>query len=186
MEKLFFVSTIIVAIVVVSGCIGQTPEQHALYNLTKDGVLYEFTNNIYDSLNVSIADENRIYEKLIMPDSIWILYTKGEDEQIVATEAANIVAKVQYYNTYTLGKIVSVGTYELTNQSGGNNVSIGNLTGTLIELRGPAIANSTAVYISGERIIVEGTNRTQLSLAADRLTLVLFEDDLRALGLVIA
>jgi len=173
----------IVAVAFASGCIGQSQPQ-ALFNLTKDGVLYEFNNNIYDSLNVPISDKNRIYEKLVMPDQLWLLYTKGADEAIVAVAAADITAKVQYYNTYSLGKIVRVGTYDLSGQSE-QNVSASDLTGTLIELRGPAMVNETAVFMSGERIIVEGTNRTQLSMAADRLTLVLFEDELRIAGISI-
>jgi hypothetical protein len=177
MKAKILLIALIVAAVFIAGCVGQAPQPQFLYNLTKDGVLYEFNNNIYDSMNVPISDKNMIYEKLMMPDQLWMLYTKGSDEAIVAVAAADITAKIQYYNSYSLSKIVRVGTYDLSNQSE-QNVSASDLTGTLIELRGPDMVNETAVFMSDGRIIVEGTNRTSLSMAADRLTLVLFEDTL--------
>jgi hypothetical protein len=157
----------------------------ALYRLEKDGVLYEFSNNIYDSLKIPITDKDRIYEKLIMPNRVWMLFSADDNASAVAVAAASITAKVQYYNSYSLAKMIVFGTYELTNQSGENNLTVDELNGTLIEVRGPMLANETSVSLEGGIIVVQGTNYTQLSMAADRLTLVLFENELHALNVTI-
>ena len=170
----------IVAVAVVAGCIGQTSVQNGLYNITKDGVEYDFSNNIYTALNVSVYGKDTIYSMLSFTNNIAVLFTDNKDDDpYVATAAAELTSKLSKYYPYSQGRLVAIKGFEMSNLSG-------VLNGTMIEFRGPHTgANSTDVRIDGNRIVVEALNASDLKLVGDRLALVLFEDDLQKMGVVV-
>jgi len=174
------ISLLIVA-AVVAGCIGQQPpEQRTLYNITKDGIEYDFSNDIYKALDVTIYDKALISEDLMSAQRIWILFANNTaDNSYVALASSELTSKLVHYYAYTQTRLVKASGVELSDI---NNT----VQGTLIEFRGPNTgANATDVHIDGARIIVQALNASELRLAADRLALVLFEDDLLTMGIEI-
>lgn len=157
------------------------PEQQnkTLYNITKDGVQYVFTTNIYDALNVPIYDKERVYSKLALAQRIWILFRDEGNNSMLAAASFDVTSKLVHYYVYTQGRIVNITGAEISQLNG-------TLQGTFIEFRGPTTgANETSIRYNRGVIIVQALNSSDLRTVADRLTLVLFEDDLRALNVTI-
>jgi hypothetical protein len=174
-----FALALLVTIAVIAGCVGQQPpEQRTLYNLTKDGIEYVFSNDIYKALDVPIYDKARISEELMSAQRIWILFTNDTaDNAYVAIASSELTSKLVHYYAYTQTRLVKASGVELSELNA-------TVQGTLIEFRGPNTgANATDVHIDGVRIIVQALNASELRLVADRLALVLFEDDLLTMGI---
>lgn len=150
-----------------------------LHNITKDGVEYVFSSNIYDAINVPLPDAPEIYNNIMSADRIAILFTDNkQDNSMIATASIGITSKLAYYYTYTQTRVVNITGYNLL------NLSNATLDGTLIELRGPNTgANETSVKLENGRIILQALNASGLELVSDRIALLLFENELNAMGM---
>jgi len=180
MNRLYTILIIsVVAVALVAGCIGQTPAP-ALYNLTKDGIEYVFSNDIYKALDVTIYDKAFISEELMSAQRIWILFKNDTaDNAYVALASSELTSKLVHYYAYTQARLVKASGVELSDL---NNT----VQGTLIEFRGPNTgANATSVSLSGSRILLQALNASELRLVADRLALLLFEDELKEMNITI-
>jgi len=170
--------------VTVSGCIGQSvPVHNLLYNFTKDGVEYEFSTNVYDAIKISIYGKEDIYSRLVLTDRVLIIYgNNSADAPYIATASAELASKLVHYYAYSQGRLVSISGMDLDSYA--QNETARNMSATLVEYRGPNTgANGTYVRLEGDRIVVEALNGTEMKSVSDRLMLVLFEDDLRAMGI---
>ena len=175
------IGLLIITAVLIAGCIGQQPpEQRTLYNITKDGIEYDFSNDIYKALDVTIYDKARISEELMSAQRIWILFTNDTaDNAYVALASSELTSKLVHYYAYTQARLVKASGVELSDL---NNT----VQGTFIEFRGPNTgANATDVSLSGSRILLQALNASELRLVADRLALLLFEDELKAMNITI-
>ena len=169
------------AVLIYVGVASQPQPVQELHSIVKDGVEYVFTSNIYDAAKVPLYDEERIFGALTLAPRVWMLFRDGADNSHIAIASAELASKLAHYYAYTQGRIVNITGVELS--------QIGNrtLAGTFIEFRGPAAgANETSVSYKSGRILVQAANASDLRLAADRLALVLFEDELAALNVTLA
>ncbi|MEM7813751.1 MAG: hypothetical protein QW548_02525 [Candidatus Aenigmatarchaeota archaeon] len=179
-------ATFAVVIAIAAACgliylgIALQPSAPELHSITKDGVEYVFASNIYDAIKVPLRDEEKVYGRLALAQRIWILFRDSEDNSQVALAASELTSKLKHYYAYTQGRLVEISGLEWS--------QIGNktLAGTFIEFRGPASgAAETSVSYKAGRILLQATNATDLRLVADRLALLLFEEELAALNITV-
>lgn len=182
---------LLISIVLVSGCVNQEPEKpKALFNITKDGVDYQFTNNIFDSMKIPINNGSEIkrFIKYASAVSVVINSTSDEIDGSYIVIIYNTVEKLKHYYIYSRGKFVDEYFYKkyrikddkLLKWSYENNtwvespVGIDSIEWPVLYFRGhDAGAAETSVTLdeSGKIIYIQGTDYRNLSLAADRFAL---------------
>jgi|GEM_PF-1816485 len=180
----------IVSVVAISGCINQEEPKKELRKFTKDGVEYIFNNNIYDSLNISIQDEQYVKASIDSAQSIIIAFNGSslEDNSYFSVVSYNVVEKLKNYFVYSKGQInIDFKAIDIEQ----NKTIPGGAT--LIFLRGPNTgARGTSVYYDGNCIVnnvsiasfnscimVQGTDYKNFSLAADKLILSVLNVDVK-------
>lgn len=171
----------IVSVVAISGCINQEEPKKELYKFTKDGVEYVFNNNVYDSINISIQDENYVRASIESSQNIILAFNGSslEDNSYFSVVSYNIVEKLKNYFVYSKGQIMNFKAIDITQNEtipGGS---------TVIFLRGPNTgAHGTSVYYDGNCIVnnvsiapfnncimIQGTDYKNFSMASDKLIL---------------
>ena len=184
-KKYFFLFLVLIlSTVIISGCINQQPEKKELYNVTKDGVEYIFSNNVYESLNITIENEDLIRQTLDSPLSVVIAFngSNEQDNGYFSVVSYNLVEKLKNYYIYSKGKRVGFAAIDINE----GKIPPGN---TIIVLRGPnTSARGTSVYYDNECIVnqiaisefsrcvmIQGTDYKNLTLASEKLILSLLD-----------
>ncbi len=175
---------IIVAAVFISGCAQQ--EIKELY-ISRHNVVYTFSHDVRESLNVPLDDSAQIIETMSRNERIIFVFngSSAQDNAFFAVTSFNIVSKLDQY-FFNEGAFVYFDVYYFLNDTWYNKTEHvqqnPDLSGTVIWLKGPNTgAQRTAVYMKDSYIFVEGTDSKNLALAGDRLVLLVmginkFED----------
>ena len=186
---------VLISVVLASGCVNQKPEaQKTLMNVTKDGIDYSFTNNIYDSLKIPINNETEIRRLIMHAPSISLVFNPSseQDNSYFTVVLYNTVDKLKYYYTYTNGKYVDESMYNIYMINGTEFLKlerknstwikspsdINNIEWPVLYLKGPNTgASETSVKLSesGKIIYIQGTDYKNLSLASERFVLAVLD-----------
>ncbi len=168
----------ILIIVLISGCTQQQP----ITEISIPGhPIYAFSNDVRESLQVRTSDPDGIRRLVLISRNITVVFN-GSDENdngIFQVAAFDTVTRLQTYFVYE-GVILSVASsYYIGDQwfsiVNGTSmpVAMPEFTGPVIWLKGPATgANETSVTLDKNIIIVQGITQKGVTLAGDRLSLV--------------
>ncbi|MBI5061423.1 MAG: hypothetical protein HZB67_03855 [Candidatus Aenigmarchaeota archaeon] len=186
-----FLILIIFSVVLASGCINQPKEEPiTLTTITKDGVAYEFTNNIFDAMKVPMIEQAEIKRIVTKASAVSIVFNSSSKEEnaYLTVINYNMVGKLSSYYTYSKQQFVDETFYNIYDVKNDrlmkfdrsiNNwtespTGIDNIEWPILYLKGPNTgANETSVTLdeSGKIIYIQGTDYRNFSLAADRFTL---------------
>ena len=163
---------IIALVLITAGCIGQTIPPEETYSIKKFGIEFVFSNPLENVSRIPLSDESLVFEKIVLSPSVRITFEPGsEDNTAFQLAGVEIASKLSHFYVYGQGRFVSVQAVELPelNRTEG---------ATVIRMKGPGTgAQGTSVFVdSSGDIIVEGTSRQNLTLAADRLALVYLQN----------
>ena len=176
MKKSFYI-LILISIVLATGCIGQ--QQYAK-TLEKDGVEYQFSDNIYDSMKIPVYDEDFILDRIRFgPEKITVVFNGSslEDNAYFATVGFNVAHKLANFFTYSQGRFVNITALDIN-----NNVT--QIPGSIIYMKGPntgaegnsvSLSNLTVGNNTYSIVVMQGTTYQNLSQAGDRLILLVLD-----------
>ncbi len=190
-KNLAFFILLVTLLVFASGCVNQEqPKPLEVKEITKDGITYEFTNNILDSMNISINNATEIKRIVKYAAAVSIVFnsTTEEDNSYFTVINYNMVGKLTHYYAYSRRKYVDETFYNIYTIKGDkllkfdrsiNNwtespVGIDNIEWPVLYMKGPntgASETSVSLDLDGRIVYIQGTNYRNLSLAADRFVL---------------
>jgi hypothetical protein len=155
---------IIVLVSLISGIFLLYSQQKRFLNSIKiDGYEYQFNTNLYEVAKVPSDNNEKIKNLLDENKKICISFDNSSetDNAIFAVVSFNIVYKL---TRYYLTKENYIKTFEVCNDS------------PIIELRGPNTgAKENSVRLKDEKIIIQGMNKKEVEMAADKLILIVFD-----------
>jgi len=176
----------IFAMVFIAGCtsIKDTP----ITNITVPGqnIIYSFNSDIRQSILVKSDDEGAI-RGLFYNESLMTFVFNGTsptDNSMFYVAAYDTVQKIPTYLAYQ-GHSLQVDKYYFLDAGGpdgvvwynstGDNITKPDMQGIVLWLKGPQTgANETSVGLAGKTITIQGMSAKNLSMAADKLALVVF------------
>lgn len=185
----FFLS--IFSIVLVSGCINQEPEKpQQVLEITKDGITYQFTNNIFDSMKIPLNEGAEIKRLVKYASAVSVVFDNSstEDNAYFTVINYNMITKLTHYYAYSRGKFVDESFYPVYVINDGKllkkdkinntwldyNFTLDSIEWPVLYLKGPntgAIETSVTLDYDRKIIYIQGTDYRNLSLAADRFVL---------------
>lgn len=168
----------ILLIVFASACVQQTP----ITEITIPGhPVYTFSNDVRESLQVKADNSDGIRKLISSTRHLTVVFdgSDAKDNGSFGVVAFNIITKLQTYFVYE-GQILAVDSYYYIGEQWFGTVNNTNtqverpgLTDPVIWLKGPSTgANETSVLLDGNIIFVQGLTHKDLTLAGDRLTLI--------------
>ncbi len=172
----------VLAIVVIAGC---TQQRQPVTELSIPGhgtEIYVFANDVYEALTVQSNDPEGIKFAGNTFDHMYIVFdgSSEQDNAYFRVVLVNMLAKVPLYFSYE-GRLVSFDTYYFIDEKWYN--ATGETTkpefdSYVLWLKGPNTnALDTSVNIEDRNIYLSGTSYKNLTLAGDKLTLLLFNID---------
>jgi hypothetical protein len=179
-NKIIIIS--ILAVLVVAGC-SQPRQPVTEIQVPGHGTeIYVFSNDVYEALKVTSNDPDGI--KLIGNtfEHMDIVFngSSEQDNAYFRVVLVNMLAKVPLYFSYE-GRLVTFTPYYFIDDKwydSANETAKPDFKDTVIWLNGPNTgALDTSVNLEGNTIYLSGTSYKNLTLAGDKLTLLLFNID---------
>ncbi len=163
MKKL---AVFIILLVFFSGCVSEKREP--LLQLDLEGEKYDFSGDVRETINkIPVERPGEIYD-LMKSDKFIITFngSSGADNGYFAVAAYNLVFKASKYRAHIFRPA------NFTTMLLDDLAYEGNET-TIIWFRGPETgATENSVFHNGNMITVQGTNYNNLTMASDRLALI--------------
>jgi outer membrane lipoprotein-sorting protein len=181
MKKVATITIIIIFAVLISGC----AQNKEIKEITISGhqEIYTFSNDIRESLKVHANDPVGIMELFLRNDRFDIVFdgSSGKDNAYFTVVVTNL-NKIPIFYTYEHRIFAFNNTYyyigEQWYDSTGGNITRPTLDKPTIWLKGPDTgANNTSLTLDGNMIYLQGTDYKNLTLAGDKLTLIVFGID---------
>jgi hypothetical protein len=175
-KKILLIS--ILAIIVISGCTEQKPLTEI--RISGHEHVYTFRNDIRESINVPTTNEIEIAKLIMKCSELNIVFngTSREDNQYIAVAVFDTVSRLLVYFANE-GKAISFPVYYF-NESGWfkENMSIPGLPyskdSCYLWFIGPNTgAKETSVVLNGNIVYIQGTSFKNLTMAADKLSLIM-------------
>ncbi len=138
-------------------------QKKILNSIIVDGNEYLFNTNLYEVVKIPSDNNEKIKNILDNSRKICINFDNSSetDNAIFAVVSFNIVYKL---TRYYLTKENYTKTFEVCNET------------PVIELRGPNTgAKENSVRLKDEKIIIQGMNKKDIEMAADKLILIVFD-----------
>jgi hypothetical protein len=170
------------AIVAVALCV---QEQAPIKEIADPGhnYIYTFNNDIRQSLLVKADNTNAIRDLFLNQSSLNVVFngTDEYDNGMFRLALIDIMSKIPFYLANE-GKSVTFSVYYFTDigeeqwfNSTGEQIEKPSLENFTLWLKGPATgATETSVTLQGKTVYLQGTSQLNMSLAADKLTLIVF------------
>ena len=170
----------ILAVVLIAGCVQDNP-------ITEIAIpghpIYSFSNDVRESIKIGAPDSNTTQLVLLSGRNITIVFngSSEKDNAVFQVTAFNIVARMQQYYIWE-GHVLSVDTYYFMgdkwyNRTAGE-IEKPALLDTVIWLKGPETgATDNSVTVNGNIITVQGITAEQVTLAGDKLSLIMLGVD---------
>lgn len=186
--SVFIIAIALAAVVVTAGCTQQQQEPITEIFVSGHGnTVYTFNNDIRESILVKASSEQQIQNLFFTSQKMNIIFdgTDGQDNALFRVVLIDM-SKIPIYLTYE-GNIVSVDHFYYIKDnstdpstvqwfdSGGQKIDEPSPEGVSIKFLGPNTgATETSVSLSGNTVTVQGQDLKNLSMAADKLTLIVF------------
>jgi len=138
-----------------------------LNSIIVEGNEYIFNTNLYEVVNVPSDNDEKIKDIVDKNNKICIKFDNSSetDNAIFAKVSFNMVFKLTKYY-YTRGELKK---FEVCNEA------------PIIELVGPNTgAEENSLRLVGEKIIIQGRDKKEIEMAADKLVLIVFDVKLDA------
>ncbi|MBI4896480.1 MAG: hypothetical protein HY832_02930 [Candidatus Aenigmarchaeota archaeon] len=175
--RLSYVILLIVALVLVAGCIQDEPIKEL--RIPGHAEIYTFETDIREAVKVYSNDPVLIRQKFFSADNVTLLFdgSSGEDNAYFVVTLVNL-GKIKTYFANE-GRFIQFTSYYLDRGQwfdSQNKPLASAPNGTLmLWLKGPHTgANETSVTIENNTITLQGASLNDLRLAGDRLTLIVF------------
>jgi hypothetical protein len=178
----------ILAIILITGCT-QTSAEQPITNLTFPGhsIMYTFNNDIRESILLDVPQYSGIRSLFYRESTINIVFngTNEQDNGMFQVPLIDFTAKVPFYlaaegknETLRLFYYVDEGNVTQWYDFENNQIDKPDFDGTVIWLRGPMDgANSTSIRLENNTIFVQAQNNRNMSVAFDKLTLIVMGID---------
>lgn len=173
------------AIVLIAGCV-QEQKPITEISLPDHQRIYTFSNDIRQSILVKAPDEKKIHDLFQSQDRISIVFdgTDSTDNGLFRIALFDISSKLPFYLA-SQGRDIAIDVYYFVQDGGKQWYNFQNepieepqLAGLILQLKGPATgANETSVTLENTTVTLQGASRTGISMAADKLVLVVFGID---------
>jgi len=177
--------TAIAAVVLVAGCV-QSDKPITEIAFEGQSRVYTFANDIRQSILVKATDEKNIHGLFQSQDRLSIVFdgTDPTDNGLFRIALFDISSKLPFYLA-SQGRDVAIDVYYFVQDGGKQWYNFQNepieepqLAGLTLRLKGPATgASETSVMLENTTVTVQGTSRTGISMAADKLVLIAFGID---------
>lgn len=177
---------LVIALVFIAGCVQQQEQPITEISVPGHGQVYTFANDIRQSIKVRAESAQEIRD-LFRSERHWNIVFNGSDEKdngAFRVALIDITSKVPFYFAYE-GKTTTIDTYYFLSENGTQwynataaPIAEPQLPGLTLWLKGPATgAAGTSVTLQNKTVLLQGTSQKNLSLAADRLVLIVFGID---------
>jgi hypothetical protein len=174
---------LLVLIALGMGCVQQTPQNSTeITEITLPGhPTYVFSNDVRTALKYNTSFEDDIGHAIRQSGHLNIIFngSSTEDDAYFSVVLYNVIEKIQTFFVYE-GGLMKVDTYYSINNTwysaGNDTIPYANITALaspIIEIRGPhtgALENS--ITFNGRRILIQGQSYGNLTLAGDKLALI--------------
>ncbi len=170
--------------VLVAGC-AQPPQYEPITEISIPGhqQIYAFNNDIRQSILVKAESEQEIRGLFESSRHINVVFngTDEMDNGMFRIALIDISAKIPFYFA-AQGKETAMDIYYFLTDNGTqwydykeDPINEPALSGLTLWLKGPATgATETSVTLQGNTVVLQGTDLRNVSLAADKLTLIVF------------
>ena len=171
----------LVIISVIAGCVQEKPINEI--SIPGQAKIYQFNSDLRSAVLVKSNDETSIRNVFYTAKNINIVFD-GSSETDNAYFSAVLIdfgAKVPLYLSYDGIQIKFMSFYTLGNDwynATEDNITKPNFTDPVLMMKGPDTgAQGTSVNFYNNTIILQGTSYKNLTLAGDKLTLIVFGID---------
>jgi hypothetical protein len=184
-EKKFSIILPVIALALLifaAGCVQQDTEIKEIA-IPGHNNIYTFNNDIRQSILVKAENPEAIRDLFLHQNRLNVVFngTDEFDNGMFRLALIDISAKIPFYLAYE-GKSMAIDMYYFTDFDGtqwfnANNEEIDkpSLEGFTLWLKGPATgATETSVTLQDKIVLLQGTSQKNMSLAADKLTLIVF------------
>ncbi len=183
--RIAIISMLILALVLTAGCIGETPEPVKELRFEGHGSqVYTFRNDINEALKIPVNDNIGIREIFLKSEKINVVFDGSNESENAFYRVVLIdLGKIPIFLSYQ-GKLLKFDYFYTTdgkwyNANGethdANNITItGPPSGNTLWLIGPNHTNKTELELVNQTIYLKGKSYSDLTLAGDKLTLVVF------------
>ena len=171
-------AVLLFSIIFVSACIEQPREIKEITIPGHGSQVYTFSNDIKTASKVFANDEQSIRNIFLQNERIMLIFDgSSQQDNAYFTVVATNLGKIQTYLAYE-GRIFSFEPIYFIDEKWydrtGTEILKPELNNSLW-LKGPSTgANGTSVTVEGNTIYLQGTDYKNLTLAADKLVLVVF------------
>ncbi len=170
----------IIVLALVAGCLQEQPLKEIV--IPGQEAIYVFTYDIRESIKAASDNEKTIRSLFVDSVSMNIVYdgSSNQDNAYFIVALTNIGNKLRPYMANT-GRFVKFDYYYYIGDYWYNStddiVDKPNLTGPTLMLKGPETgATETSVRLNDNNtVVVQGTSYRNLTLAADKLSLIIFD-----------
>ena len=180
LKKFAVVIIIIFLVTIISGCT-ETPKEMKEITIEGHTETYTFANDIRESLKVPVNDEFGIRQMFLENDRFNIVFdgSSMQDNAYFRIVLINL-AKISIFFSYE-SKVIGFDYYYYVGEqwynSTNENITIPELH-NVIWLKGPSTgAIDTSLTLNGSTVYLQGTDYKNLTLAGDKLTLLVFGID---------
>lgn len=176
---------LLIGVVLISGCTGSSYQPVTEITIEGHGnQVYTFSNDIRQSLRVPVNDPDGIKEIGRDYDIMAMVFNSSspQDNAYFTVVTTNMMNKIPNYDAYE-GRVFQLIPFYFDEKGQWYNRTGGNITKP--DFRVPAIwlvgpntgANETSLRLTNNTIYVSGTDYKNLTMAADKLTLLFFNID---------
>ncbi len=179
MRHVFFA---LIAIVLAAGCV-QQEQPITEISIPGHAQIYTFSNDIRQSILVKAENEQEIHSLFQNERHVNIVFngTDELDNGMFRIALIDINAKIPFYFA-SQGKGTTIDVYYFISDNvtqwynfRSEPIPEPELSGLTLWLRGPATgATETSITLQGKTVLLQGTSQKNLSLAADKLVLIVF------------
>ena len=176
-----FPAILLVLIVIATGCVQQEIPVTEV-SIPGHNEIYTFSNDLREVLPVAASGQEEIRQQFLGGQMNFVFDgSSAQDNAYFTIVMTNIMAKVPIYLAYE-GVVLKFQSYyfmeDVWFDRSGNEIEKPDLSGTTLWLKGPSTgAEGTSVNIINNTIFVQGTSYKNLTLAGDKLTLVVMGID---------
>ena len=170
---------VMVALIFVAGCVQDKPVKEIVIPGQKE--IYQFTNDLRASVLVKSNDEKGIRNIFLNNENINIVFdgSSEADNAYFTVVIIDFGAKVPLYLSYQGNNVKFAPFYFIGDEwhnSTDDIIKKPNFTGPVLILKGPNTwAEDTSVDIYNNTVILQGTSYKNLTMAGDKLTLIVLD-----------
>ncbi len=168
--------------IIAAGCVQQEDTSIREVAIQGHAEIYTFSNDIKDAIKVNTTEPEEI-RKQFYRDRMNVIFdgSSQQDNAYFTVLMSNIMAKVPVYLAYE-GVLIEFQPYYFIDSTWydkkGNEIEKPVFEGPVLWLKGPSTgAEETSVKLENSTITLQGTDYKELTLAGDKLALVLMKID---------